>query len=432
MAVKGHRGGHQTQWLIAALVVAVMVSGGGVVWLLVTNARSASAIRIDAEKSLLISDMEDAVQVESERVGHLAGQLMGASIGMGASMDTNSADGTAASGLLLHDPAVLGAITAFGETAGSLRQLVSASENGLLDEVVGAHDGFVASMAELDGLIDGGTAAMSFYHGTTQMLEAELRTSLDELQRTSNNNLQETIAGVRRAETLSRWALPLLLLAGVAAAVYLLRMQGPKRRMAGLESLIDAKNEFIGAVSHELRNPLTGIVGFTDVLRETENDLSQEDRASILATISVQSQEVASIVEDLLVAARTDIGELTVIAVPVNLRAQTAQILELHEQSAGQRISLTGEAPKAIGDPARVRQILRNLLSNAVRYGGSEISIELGGRDMSALVRVKDNGSLIPQEDRSGSSKPISKPAMSRALPGRWGSAWPCLGALLA
>ena len=208
MAVKGHRGGHQTQWLIAALVVAVMVSGGGVVWLLVTNARSASAIRIDAEKSLLISDMEDAVQVESERVGHLAGQLMGASIGMGASMDTNSADGTAASGLLLHDPAVLGAITAFGETAGSLRQLVSASENGLLDEVVGAHDGFVASMAELDGLIDGGTAAMSFYHGTTQMLEAELRTSLDELQRTSNNNLQETIAGVRRAETLSRWALP--------------------------------------------------------------------------------------------------------------------------------------------------------------------------------------------------------------------------------
>lgn len=98
-------------------------------------------------------------------------------------------------------------------------------------------------------------------------------------------------------------------------------------------------------------------------------------------------------------AARTDIGQLTVIAVPVDLRDQTTPILELHEQSTGQRILLTGETPIALGDPVRVRQILRNLVSNAGRYGGDDIRIELGGSDTSASLRVKDSGLPLDQED---------------------------------
>jgi signal transduction histidine kinase len=119
----------------------------------------------------------------------------------------------------------------------------------------------------------------------------------------------------------------------------------------------------------------------------------------MLAAIAEQSDEVSAIVEDLLTVARTDSGELTVADVPVNLRAQTAQVLETLDQNMS--ITVHGQAPKASGDPARVRQILRNLFTNANRYGGDHISVELAsnGDDLVSLI-VLDDGHPIPVEDR--------------------------------
>ena len=143
------------------------------------------------------------------------------------------------------------------------------------------------------------------------------------------------------------------------------------------ERWIQAKNELIASISHELRTPLTAVVGFAQVLQDETSGLSAEERAEMIRVIVEEGVDLANIVEDLLTAAKADDGTLTVVHVPVDLRAQTAQVLESwHRQEAG-HIEITGSAIRAIADPARVRQVLRNLISNALKYGGNTIRINV-------------------------------------------------------
>ena len=424
--VSEHRRRQPSQWLMVALVLFLMITAGAVLWVSIRNAAITSSIGLEAQKELLIADMVSAVQVEAERAGAFAGQIpgMGAMEGedsmesmadrtetsgmstegapgdmTGGDMSEMGTPGQVPGGLLGDDPELLVAISSFGKAAGSLKQLTSDSEQQDLEGAITAHNDFVASLAALDGRVQSGQDAMSFYHGNTQVLEAGLRASLQDLQLSSSMLLQSAVDEVGATEPLLRWAVPLLLLAGIMATVYLVQMQATKRRVATLEHLIKAKGEFIATISHELRTPLTAVVGFADLLQESGTEFTPSDRAEMLAAIAEQSEEVSAIVEDLLVAARTDIGELTVAAVPVNLRAQTAQVLETLDQN--QSIAVHGQAPKASGDPARVRQILRNLLTNAKRYGGDHISVELDSyNDGLASLVVTDDGDPIPVEDR--------------------------------
>lgn len=409
------------------------------------NAASTSSIGLEAQKELLISDMVAAVQVEAERAGAFAGHIPGTGdLHVGDSMESTadatersgmSTDGApgdttgremsemgtpgqVAGGLLADDPELLVAIGSFGEAAASLSELMSDSERQALEGTVAAHNDFVASLAALDGQVLGGEDAMSFYHGNTQVLEAGLRASLQDLQHSSSLLLQSAVDKVGSTAPLLRWAVPLLLLAGITATVYLIRMQATNRRVATLEHLIEAKGEFIATVSHELRTPLTAVMGFADLLQEPGTELTPSDRTQMLAAIADQSEEVSAIVEDLLVAARTDIGDLTVAAVPLNMRAQTTQVLEMMDQNKS--IAVHGRAPKAVGDPARVRQILRNLFTNARRYGGEHVSVELGSdSDDRALLVITDDGDPIPVEDRERIFEAYQR---AHNKPGRTGS----------
>lgn len=407
MATSEHRRRPPSQWLVLALALFLVLTAAAVSWVLVQNATSSSSIRLEAQKELLVSDMVSAVQVESERAGMFAGQIAGMT-SMGVDTMESMTEGDMSEmdmpesdpgGLLTDDPDLLVAIASFGEAAGSLRHLIPDSGRPALEDVVTAHNDFVASLAALDVQVQSGQNAMSLYHDTTQVLEAALRTSLQDLQSVSSIRLQSSIDDASSTETLLRWSVPSLLLAGLVAAFYLLRMQATKRRVDILEHMVEVKGEFIATISHELRTPLTAVKGFADLLLESGAGFSPSDRADMLAAIAEQSQEVSTIVDDLLVAARADIGELTVAAVPINLRAQAAQVLEIVDQDKS--IGVHGEAPKASGDPARVRQILRNLFTNAKRYGGDHISVDLGSHsDGLASLVVRDDGDPIPEEDR--------------------------------
>lgn len=175
-----------------------------------------------------------------------------------------------------------------------------------------------------------------------------------------------------------------------------------------LEDLVASKDELIASVSHELRTPLTAIVGFAELLRGDPSALSVGERVELVQSIADQTSDLTHIVEDLLVAARADNESLTVAKVPVDVRAQAAQVLETMGDKP-KPVELVGNSSRGIGDPARVRQILRNLISNAFRYGGDNIEVKVCDRDGEVCVEVIDDGDGIPESERGHVFEPYQR-----------------------
>ncbi|MDH4116063.1 MAG: HAMP domain-containing histidine kinase [Acidimicrobiia bacterium] len=163
---------------------------------------------------------------------------------------------------------------------------------------------------------------------------------------------------------------------------------------AGLARALAQRDHLLTTVSHELRTPLASVVGFAALLREgLEEDDEHHEMARIVAG---QSSDMAAIVDDLLVAARDD-GGLVVSRGRVELHG----IASLSASALDQRdtaIVTEVEPAVAAGDVIRVSQIVRNLLTNAVRYGGPEIVVRTGTNDGAAFVEVADSGAPIPAE----------------------------------
>jgi signal transduction histidine kinase len=169
-----------------------------------------------------------------------------------------------------------------------------------------------------------------------------------------------------------------------------------------LESLVRSKDEFVASVSHELRTPLSAVLGFAQILRDESHDLTPSERLELTNTIANEANDIAGIVEDLLVAARSEIGALHVTKVPVDLRANVAQVVEVMPPTSQELIHIGLQRPdaRAVGDPVRVRQIIRNLLSNAIRYGGDRITVDIVAIEGTMLVSVSDNGPGVPPSER--------------------------------
>ncbi len=182
-----------------------------------------------------------------------------------------------------------------------------------------------------------------------------------------------------------------------------------------LEEELESRGRQVASLSHELRNPLSALLGFAEMLTDDGIELDDEERDQMIQTISQEGQDVLHLVEDLLATARADAGELAVTSVSVNLRAQAAQVLEGLDVRAVSGISLQGGSVRAIGDPTRVRQILRNLVSNALRYGGDDVRIAVTTEGNAALVTVSDDGPAISPEDVERIFEPYQRAATARA-----------------
>ncbi len=169
-----------------------------------------------------------------------------------------------------------------------------------------------------------------------------------------------------------------------------------ERRM---EDLISAKNEFLASISHEIRTPLTAIVGFSQVL-EDDGDMSNEDRMLMVRSIVEQAQEMSDLVNDLLLAARTEAGHVKVDVAEIDVVAQVRQTLDAGGTfTANVDFQWPGAMVTAIADPVRVRQILRNLLTNAERYGGPIVTLAIHARPEWVDVDVIDNGAGLPEDE---------------------------------
>ncbi len=162
------------------------------------------------------------------------------------------------------------------------------------------------------------------------------------------------------------------------------------------DRLLVDKDRFVASVSHELRTPLTAVVGLAHTLAEAKDAITAAERDEFIETIVEQSEEVAAIVDDLLVAARAGTGHLSLVVSELDLSAELKTVVSEEFEFS----SVETDPVLVIGDPIRVRQVLRNLLSNCLRYGGDARRVRVFRDGFEGVVSVQDNGPPIPDDQR--------------------------------
>jgi signal transduction histidine kinase len=218
-----------------------------------------------------------------------------------------------------------------------------------------------------------------------------------EVALTSSNSLAARVSNVARF--LVALLLPLgAILAYRIAARRQLRVAEIQldARLEAEHHVIRAKDEFIANMSHELRTPLTSIYGFSELLLES-GLVDPESALDLVTLINTESAELGRMVEDLLVSARAETGGLVFSLEDVNVAREAATVVEPFLRD-GRSIAVEVPANEVRVDPLRVRQMIRNLVANALRYGGPAVRISGTVDGDRMIVDVEDDGPGVPAE----------------------------------
>lgn len=160
------------------------------------------------------------------------------------------------------------------------------------------------------------------------------------------------------------------------------------------------RSGLISSVTHELRSPLTGLHGLATVLQDNFDDLSKQEIDEVIDLLVLESAEASTLVEDLLTAVRPT-GHIRMDRTTVDVAKEVAAVVAMLGPAISKPVALVdGKDLQAFADAARLRQIIRNLLTNAERYGGTQVEIRLEKAGGSALIMVCDNGPGIPPDER--------------------------------
>ncbi|MGA2124731.1 MAG: PAS-domain containing protein [Xanthobacteraceae bacterium] len=176
-----------------------------------------------------------------------------------------------------------------------------------------------------------------------------------------------------------------------------------RERNDALEAADRLKNDFVHHVSYELRSPLTNIIGFAQLLDDVRTGPLTEKQREYLGYITSSSSALLAIINDILDLATIDAGAMTLDLGPVDIRATIEAAAEgVRDRLADQGLALDIRADAEIGsfvaDERRVRQILYNLLSNAIGFSppGETITLAAERHSDAILLSVSDRGPGIP------------------------------------
>jgi len=176
------------------------------------------------------------------------------------------------------------------------------------------------------------------------------------------------------------------------------------RSLTAERALDELKGEFIATVSHELRTPLAAIYGSAQTLLREDVEFDESDKKRLLDVIAHEAERLSRIADDILFANKLDSGQLALGASGIDLRTLARDVVEEMRAcfAAREDISFELTVPEALdsvaGDPDRLRQVLINLIDNAVKYSpnGGRVEVAVEARDGGVRMAVRDEGIGIP------------------------------------
>jgi signal transduction histidine kinase len=177
-----------------------------------------------------------------------------------------------------------------------------------------------------------------------------------------------------------------------------------KSREVEIES--QHKSQFLANMSHELRTPLNAILGYTELVLDRIYGEIPDRMRGVMERVQFNGHHLLKLINDVLDLAKIEAGQLTLEMVEYSMKDVVEGVLDSVEPLAGEkRIALRGEVstdlPLGWGDERRVRQVLLNLVGNAIKFtDAGEVSVRASVVDHSLLVAVEDTGSGISEADQ--------------------------------
>jgi signal transduction histidine kinase len=191
-----------------------------------------------------------------------------------------------------------------------------------------------------------------------------------------------------------------LVLAGplLATAAYQRWIHGALERLREFDRL---KDEFIAIVSHELRTPLTSVYGAAMTLGN--QTLDEERRDALIEIVSTESARLARLLDQILWVSRLDSGRARAVITAVDVVPLVSEVVDATRTHLPPQVSVElqhePEPAPVSADPDKLRQVLVNLIENAVKYGEGTVEVRVGRDDGRMRFSVRDNGLGIPTEE---------------------------------
>jgi signal transduction histidine kinase len=278
----------------------------------------------------------------------------------------------------------------------------------LANEMLALHDDFLAATERLLGAMAAGDPVQA-----RLIDENQAQPYFDSMQTLLTVAAEKRVAEGRAAlsalETRSQFviiAAPLVFAIGFVLLLALWRILSQNERARQktyreIEQLSKLRGEFVSTVSHEFRTPLTGIQGFSEMMRDEELTVAQ--MREFAGDINKDAQRLARLISDMLDLDRMESGLMTLVADLVDLNSivsDAAAQFRLSSTSHPIELDLDQALPKLTGDSDRLTQVVTNLLSNAIKYSPAGGGVELRTRREAntVMLTVHDHGIGIPNE----------------------------------
>jgi PAS domain S-box-containing protein len=187
-----------------------------------------------------------------------------------------------------------------------------------------------------------------------------------------------------------------------------------------------ARSDFVATASHELRTPLAAVFGAARTMRRKDIELPPEQQERFLEIIESETERLTAIVSQILLAGQLEEGRVDLSTAATDLRPLAESVLASTRlrapQSVELRIEQNGDAAVALADEDKLRQVLVNLLDNAIKYSpdGGEVTVELGSAPGLVTLTVRDGGLGIPPNEQERIFEKFYRldPALTRGVGG--------------